>query len=303
MDARSEIGEFLTTRRDRLTPAQAGLPDFGGRRRVKGLRREEVALLAGMSTEYYTRLERGNAAGVSEAILEGISRALHLDAAEHAHLFDLVRNAGAGVTRQRRRPAARAVTVRPSLQQTLDAMETVPAVIQNARLDLVATNPMGRALFAEQFDMPERPANAARYLFLDPRAHDFFDDRARTVLQTVAALRIEAGRSPYDRALSDLIGELSTRSEEFRTVWASHDVREHVTGTKRLHHRIVGELDLTYEVMRIASDGLGLVVYTAAAGSPSHDGLKLLATWVATTSLHEQSPVPQSPRSDPRDPS
>jgi len=281
MDNRDDIREFLTTRRDRLTPHDAGLPDFGGRRRVKGLRREEVALLAGMSTEYYTRLERGNAAGVSESVLDGISRALQLDEAEHAHLFDLVRTANAGAHPQRRRPS-RAQQVSPGLQQTIDAMSTVPVFLQNGRLDAVATNLLGRALFSEMFD-GTRPMNAARFVFLDPKAQSFYQDWEANTRQIVAILRAEAGRSPYDRLLSDLVGELSTRSDLFRRLWGAHDVREHRTGLKSIHHPVVGDLDLSYQAMDLSSDrGLQMLVFSAEPGTPSHDSLQLLANWASS---------------------
>ena len=282
MDTRGDIREFLTTRRARLTPAQAGLPDFGGRRRVPGLRREEVALLAGMSVEYYVRFERGNAVGISEAVLEGVSRALQLDDAERTHLHDLVRAANEGIRPQRRRPS-RKQQMRPGVQQLLDAMTNVPAVVQNGRLDIVASNRLGMALFSEMYRQPQRPANFGRFLFLDPRAQAFYLDWEDAAQQTVALLRAEAGRAPYDRALSDLAGELSTRSEAFRALWASHDVREHRTGLKRIHHPVVGDLQLNYEAMELSSErGLLFLAYTAEPGTASHDGLQLLATWAAT---------------------
>ena len=294
MDSRNDIREFLTTRRARLTPEQAGLPNFGGRRRVPGLRREEVALLAGMSVEYYIRLERGNATGVSEAVLEGISRALQLDDAERTHLYDLVRAANAGVRPQRRRGPARAQQVRPGVQQLLDAMTSVPAVVQNGQLDIVASNRIGLALFSEMYAQPQRPANFARFVFLDPRAQTFYHDWEDAAQQTMALLRAEAGRTPYDRVLSDLVGELSTRSEAFRVLWASHDVREHRTGIKRIHHPVVGDLTLNYEGMNLSSDrGLLFLAYTAEPGSASHDGLQLLANWAATNDQAARtSPVP-----------
>jgi transcriptional regulator with XRE-family HTH domain len=283
MDNRSDIREFLTSRRDRLTPQQAGLPDFGGRRRVKGLRREEVALLAGMSTEYYVRLERGNAAGVSEAVLNGISRALRLDEAEHAHLYALVRAANQGADPGRRRGPSRAQRVQPHVHQLIDAMTNVPVFVQNGRLDAVATNRLGSALFSEMFVSPQRPMNAARFTFLDPRARTFYRDWEGNARQIVALLRAEAGRSPYDRILSDLVGELATRSDLFRTLWASHDVHEHRAGLKSVHHPVVGDLDLTFEAMDLSSDrGLQLLAFSTAPGSPSHDGLQLLASWAAT---------------------
>jgi transcriptional regulator with XRE-family HTH domain len=290
MESRSDIREFLTTRRARLTPEQAGLPNFGGRRRVPGLRREEVALLAGMSVEYYVRLERGNASGVSESVLEGISRALQLDEAERTHLHDLVRSANDGARpRQRQRPA-RQQQVRPGVQQTIDAMTGIPVVVQNGRLDVVAANRLGFALFSEAYVQPQRPVNLARFVFLDPRAQAFFRHWDDTAYQSVAILRSEAGRDPYDRALSDLVGELSTRSDPFRVLWASHDVREHRTGIKSIHHPVVGDLDLSYEGMELSSDrGLLLLAYTAEPGSASHDGLQLLANWAATNDQAAQA--------------
>jgi transcriptional regulator with XRE-family HTH domain len=283
MDTRSDLREFLTTRRARLTLDQVGLPDFGGRRRVPGLRREEVALIAGMSVEYYVRLERGNATGVSEAVLEGISRALQLDDAERSHLYDLARAANRGARPQLRRGRTRAQQVRPSVQQLLDAMDNVPAFVQNGRLDIVAINRLGQAVFSEMYVQPQRPANFGRFVFLDPRAQDFYRDWDDAAQQTVALLRTEAGKAPHDRALSDLVGELSTRSDAFRTLWASHDVREHRTGIKIIHHPVVGDLDLSYEAMDLTSDrGLLFIAYTAAAESPSHDALTLLSSWAAT---------------------
>jgi transcriptional regulator with XRE-family HTH domain len=286
MDNRDDIREFLTSRRERLTPADAGLPDFGGRRRVKGLRREEVALLAGMSTEYYVRLERGNGTGVSEAVLDGISRALQLDEAEHAHLYDLIRAANQGAHPARRRGPSRPQQVRPAVQQLIDTMRDVPVFVQNGRLDAVATNRLGAALFSEMFVLPQRPMNAARFTFLDPRAQTFYRDWEGNARQIVALLRAEAGRAPYDRVLTDLVGELATRSDLFRTLWASHDVRVHRTGSKQVHHPVVGDLDLTFEAMDLTSEpGLQMLAFTAAPGSPSSDGLQLLATWAATAQL------------------
>jgi transcriptional regulator with XRE-family HTH domain len=293
MDGSNDIRDFLVTRRARLTPQEAGLPDFGGRRRVPGLRREEVAILAGMSTEYYVRLERGNAAGFSEAVLDGVSRALQLDDAERSHLYDLVRAANVGSHQQHRRPAKRKAQVRAGLQQTIDAMSTVPVFVQNGRLDAIATNQLGEALFSEMFIDPRRPMNAARFVFLDARAQSFYRDWEVNSHQMVALLRREAGRNPYDRELSDLIGELSTQSEPFRRLWASHDVREHRTGIKSIHHPLVGDLDLTYETMESASErGLQMLVFSAEPGSPSHDGLQLLSNWAATQ--RRQIPVDEN---------
>lgn len=280
MDTPTEIREFLTSRRARRSPGEAGLPNFGGRRRVPGLRREEVALLAGMSVEYYVRLERGNAKGVSEAVLDGISRALDLNDAERSHLYDLVRAANDGAQPHRRRRPARPLKVTATTQQLLDAMRDVPAIIQNARLDLIATNHLGRAVFSEMFLLPQRPVNFARFVFLEPRALDFYRDWHDAAAQTVALLRTEAGRSPHDRALSDLVGEISVKNETFRGLWASHDVRQHSTGTKNITHPIVGDLDLHYEAMTLAS-GHQLIAYSAPPATPTTDRLSVLASWSA----------------------
>ncbi|WP_241032613.1 helix-turn-helix transcriptional regulator [Rhodococcus pseudokoreensis] len=281
MDIRSDLREFLTTRRARLTPGDVGLPDFGGRRRVPGLRREEVALVAGMSVEYYTRLERGQAAGVSESVLEGVSRALKLNDAERAHLYDLVRAANDGTNPKRRKLRPQNRQVRASVQQLLDAMATVPAFVQNGRLDLVAINRLGRAVYSELYADPRRPANFARFAFLDPRAASFYQDWHEAAQQIVAILRAEAGRNPHDRELSDLVGELATRSDPFRALWASHDVRDHRSGVKAINHPIVGPLELKYEAMDLSLErGLQLIAYFALPDTPAHDALALLESWV-----------------------
>ncbi|MCQ6270133.1 helix-turn-helix transcriptional regulator [Pseudarthrobacter sp. R1] len=289
MDNQDDLSQFLVSRRAKLTLQQVGLPDFGGRRRVPGLRREEVALLAGMSSEYYKRLERGNAKGASEAVIDGVSRALQLDEAEHAHLYELIRAANAGAHPHRRRPA-RKTQINPTPQQTLDAMSTVPVFVQNGRLDAVAANRLGRALFSEMFEDSRQPVNAARFVFLDASAQTFYRDWESTARQVVALLRVEAGRSPYDRQLSDLVGELSTRSDLFPKLWGAHDVREHRTGIKSVHHPIVGDLDLHYLGLDLASDhSLQMLVFSAEPGSASHDGLQLLANWAAANSIEVKS--------------
>lgn len=285
MDSTEEIREFLTSRRARLTPQQAGIPDFGGRRRVPGLRREEVAMLAGMSAEYYKRLERGNAVGVSEGVLDGIARALQLDEPEHSYLQDLVRAANVGLRATRTRRGSRTPQLRASMRQTIDAMSTVPVFVQNGRLDAIATNHLGHALFADMLDGQTEPVNAARFTFLDPHAQTFYRDWEANARQLVAVLRAEAGRAPFDRSLTDLVGELSTRSDLFRRLWASHDVRAHQTGLKRMHHRVVGDIDLTFEAVGVASDpDLTMILFTAEPSSPSHDRLQLLAAWSAPAS-------------------
>jgi transcriptional regulator with XRE-family HTH domain len=302
MGAKNEIREFLTMRRGRITPERAGLPAYGGGgRRVSGLRREEVALLAGISVEYYTRLERGNASGVSESVLEGISRALQLDEAERTHLYDLVRTANAAGVTRRRSPQAR---VRPNVQRILDVMTDAPAFILNARLDVLAANRLGDAFYSELFADPVRPVNSARFVFLNPRATEFFVDWDTIANVTVGILRAEAGRDPYDRRLSDLIGELSTRSDEFRVRWAAHNVRVHRTGVKRFHHPLVGDLTLEFESLDLPGDpGQTLLVYAAEPNSPSQQALNLLASWTSTqdpavdVDEHEEASV-QSPRTE-----
>src|SRR3954447_13711705 len=209
VDPADDIAEFLTSRRAKVTPEQVGLPAYGPRR-VKGLRREEVASLAGVSVDYYKRLERGSAAGVSDGVLEALARALQLDDAERAHLHDLARAANPVAPKRRRSSPRR---VRPVVQRIVDAM-TTPAVVRNSRVDYLSANALGRALYAPVFESREQPANSARFTFLDPAAQDFFADWERTAKDLVAHLRSEAGRNPYDKNLSDLIGELSTRSPE-----------------------------------------------------------------------------------------
>ncbi|HEY0484631.1 MAG TPA: helix-turn-helix transcriptional regulator [Mycobacteriales bacterium] len=281
MDNRSEVRDFLASRRARITPEEAGLPVFGGHRRVPGLRREEVALLAGVSVDYYTRVERGNLTGVSESVLEALTRALQLDEAERDHLFDLARAAGTAPARARRRTPQ--PQVRRSVQAMLDAMTGAPAVVRNGRLDILATNALGRALYSELYRDPVRPANHARFAFLDPRARDFWIDWERAANDTVGILRAEAGRNPYDRSLTDLVGELSTRSEDFRTRWAAHNVHLHRTGNKLINHPVVGRLELMFDTLELPADtGLTMLVYTAVPGSASADGLNLLASWAAT---------------------
>lgn len=238
MDNRSEVRDFLTSRRARITPEQVGLPSYGGTRRVKGLRREEVATLAGVSIEYYNRMERGNLSGVSEGILEAVAGALRLDDSERTHLSDLAR--AANTRPNRRSPDKR--TLRPGIQRMLDLIGA-PAYVRNNRLDLLGVNQLGRALFADLYEHDQPQPNLARYIFLDPRSQDFYVEWPAVAKDVVSAFRIEAARHPYDRALTDLIGELSTRSDEFRTWWATHNVRVHATTTKKLHHRLVGDVD------------------------------------------------------------
>ncbi|WP_211255730.1 helix-turn-helix domain-containing protein [Actinocatenispora sera] len=283
---RAQVRDFLISRRERITPQQAGLPAYGGRRRVKGLRREEVALLAGVSVDYYVRMERGNLTGASDSVLDGVANALQLDEAEREHLFALARAAGPA-TNRRRRPAA--TTVRPVIRQVLDAITDAPAWVRNSRHDILAMNPMARALYSPVLASPvagakgNRPANTTRFAFLDPAAREYFVDHDRIAEDAAAALRLEAGHNPHDRALITLIGELSTQSELFRRHWASQNVKFHRSGRKRLRHPVVGRLDLNFESMPLASEPeLRLNIYTADPNTPTADNLKLLATWAAT---------------------
>lgn len=274
------FGAFLASRRARLSPERAGLPVVGVRR-VPGLRRGEVAALAGVSVEYIARLERGAVTGVSDAVLDALAQALQLDEIEREHLTHLAQIIGGGVP-SRRQPKRKQV-IRESMQLVLDSVTNVPAVIRNGRGDIRATNELGRALFSEMYVQPSRPVNHARFLFLDHRAHRFYPEWDNAAGDMVALLRDEAGRNPYDRALSDLVGELSTRSDEFRLRWAAQNVLRHYTGEKHFHHPVVGDLRLKYEAMSIGPDeGLTMLVYPPAPGTPYEDAIRLLAAWQAT---------------------
>ncbi|WP_431914587.1 helix-turn-helix transcriptional regulator [Nonomuraea jabiensis] len=286
-DNRSEIRDFLASRRAKITPAQVGLPT-SGRRRVPGLRREEVAVLAGVSTEWYTRLEKGHISGVSEDVIDAVARALQLEEDERTYLFDLARAARPG----HRTPSRRKdVEVPPRIQWLLDSMTMASASVQNGRMDVVAANSLARAVFAPWFrsgtiDKRGRP-NVARYIFLDPGAHDFYVDWEAAAVTTAALLRAEAGREPRDRALRELVGELSTLSPDFRTMWAAHNVRIRHDGIKRLRHPEVGHLELTYQSLNLPMSDRAvhdLTIYTAEPGTTSEDRLKLLASLAATRS-------------------
>lgn len=290
IDLRAEIREFLSSRRARITPEQAGLPAYGSNRRVAGLRREEVAMLAGVSVDYYVRMERGSLGGASESVLDALASALHLDDAERDHLFALARESGAGRSRRKRQPTT---TIRPSLQQVLDAITDAPAWIRNGRHDILAMNQLARALYSPVLADPRRPANTTRFVYLNAAAEEFFVDYEQVAGDAAAMLRLEAGRNPHDQALIALVGELSTRSELFRQRWASQDVRFHRSGRKRLRHPVVGQLDLDFEGMELPSEpGLHLNIYTAAAGTPAADALKLLASWAAS---QEELPTESAP--------
>jgi len=276
LDLRTEIREFLRSRRARIAPENAGLPTYGGRRRVKGLRREEVALLAGVSVDYYVRIERGNLAGTSESVLDALATALQLNDAERDHLFHLARKSGPPGGRHSEPP----VTVRPALQEVLDAITGAPALIRNGRQDVLAMNQLGRALYSPILADPRRPANTARFVYLHPaEAERFFVDYDQATRNAAAMLRMEAGHHPDDEELIALVRELSTCSERFRQQWASRDVWLKGSGSKHVNHPVVGRLDLNFESMDLPTDpGLQLNVYTAAAAA---DGLARLASWAS----------------------
>lgn len=284
------------TRRAQITPAQAGLAYVGGNRRVPGLRREEVAMLAGLSVEYYTRMERGKIGGASESVLDAIARVLELDADERDHLYDLARNV---TSSQRRKKAAPVLPISASVQQVLDSM-TVPAVVQNQRLDVLAANPLGRALYAPLFEDGQQP-NFARFAFLDSRSATFYEhlEDARELFTSV--LRATAGRDPLDQQTTELVGELSTRSGDFRQKWAKHNVHRHMRGRKIINHPVVGRLDVTYNDFALPGDPhLSITTYTAEAGTPSAENLSLLASWVDTQTpldAEDQAAVVQLPSS------
>ncbi|HUR03648.1 MAG TPA: helix-turn-helix transcriptional regulator [Nonomuraea sp.] len=290
MDNRDAVREFLISRRARITPKQAGLPS-GTRRRVPGLRRSEVAALADVSVEYYAKLERGNLAGASPAVLEAVARALQLNDAERVHLLHLAQAAEGSDTLAR--PRTRSSRHRPlheSLQWTLDAIAVGPAWVANGRLDVLAVNRLARAFFSDVYNGAGTPPNMARFQFLDPASRRFYSDWDHIADVTVDLLRTEAGRNPHDKDLHDLVGELSTRSDAFRTRWGAHNVLRHGTGSKRFHHPVAGDLTLAWEALAMTSEpGLTLTIYTAEPGSPSEENLRLLASWAA--SQNEASPT------------
>ncbi|MEV0063179.1 helix-turn-helix transcriptional regulator [Nocardia sp. NPDC050718] len=289
MEFAEDIKEFLTTRRAKIVPGQVGLPT-SGRRRVAGLRREEVALLAGVSAEYYIRIERGRVDGVSDDVLHAIASALRLDEAETEHLFDLARAATIRPGR-RRGQAPKREQVPEGILALMDSM-TAPAVVQNGCLDLLGANTLGRVLYGPVYERQTGTPNLARFLFLDPRAGEVFPEWERAIDEVVALLRVETTRAPQSTALTGLIGELATRSAEFRTRWAAHDVRVHRRGSKTFRHPVVGTLPLRYEALEIGGTaGLTLMGFTAVPGSTADEALRLLSSWAATEQTAATTPV------------
>lgn len=280
MDNRTEVREFLVSRRARLRPTAAGLPDPGGVRRVPGLRRGEVAELAGVSVEYYTRLERGDLQGVSPTVIAAVGRALQLDQAERVHLENLARTQGPGSRRRTRRPQR----ISPELQAAVDGFTGGAAFVRNGRMDVLATNLLARAVYADLFTDPLTPPNIARFAFLDERARDFYPDWERAADDIVAILRAEAGRDPDHPDLAALVGSLATRSPEFAVRWGAHDVKQHSTGHKHFRHPLVGDLHLGYQALEPAlAPGLLLLLYTPRPDTGTAEALQLLASWATTT--------------------
>ena len=288
MENSKDVREFLMSRRSRITPAQAGLPAYGGTRRVAGLKREEVAMLTGVSTEYYARLERGNLRGVSESVLESLAGALQLDEAERAHLLDLAKAAAPSRPSGTRRVRAE---LRPSVQRILAGMTGTPAYVRNSRMDIVAANSLCFTLYAGILRPDTLPLNLARFMFLDPRSRDFFLEWNTLADDLAAALRTEAGRNPHDRALNSLIGDLATGSTEFSTRWARHNVRFHRSARKTLHNPLVGDIELTGDALELPGEGLTLIAYTAEPGSHAQQQLDFLASW-STTGQRPVDPAP-----------
>ncbi|WIB61873.1 helix-turn-helix transcriptional regulator [Curtobacterium sp. MCLR17_007] len=280
-----EVRDFLTSRRARVRPEQVDLPGGPGRR-VPGLRRSEVAMLAGVSVEYYARIERGALGGVTDVVLDAIATALRFDESERSHLFDLARTANSSPVRQRR-GTSQADALRPSMRFVVDAITDAVAFVQNGRLDVVAANPLCHALYADLFDAEPDQPNFARFAFLhQDRSRRLYTDWDGAADVSVAMLRTASGQDPHDKGLQELIGELSTRSDEFRARWAKHDVRLHGSGRKTFRHALVGDVELSYEnLVPIAGAGLNLLVYTAEPGSRNAEALQLLANWGRTASV------------------
>ncbi|MFJ8820327.1 helix-turn-helix domain-containing protein [Streptomyces sp. NPDC102467] len=288
LDQRAELSEFLRTRRARLKPEDVGVASHGRHRRVPGLRREELAQLAGVSVAYYTRLEQGNGRNVSAEVLDAIARALRLSETEHAHLTHLAKPK----ERRRRSRAPKRQQARVALQHLVDSMEGVPAYIGGARSDILAWNRLAAALFGDWGALPAAERNWARLTFLNPDYRELFRDWEQKASDMVSYLRLYAGQHPDDPELSALVGELSVKSEEFRKLWATHDVKEKGHGVKRMRHPLVGELTLAYETLHLPDDdGQFLSVYHAEPGSPSADALRLLASWGTDAVPTESAPL------------
>ncbi len=291
MDNNKDVRDFLMSRRARITPGQAGLTAFSGVRRVPGLKREEVAMLSGVSTEYYARLERGNLRGVSDSVLDSLARALQLDEAERAHLLDLAK--AAAPTRASGTRSSRA-GVRPSIERILAGMTGTPAYVRNAKMEIIAANSLCLALYTGILSPATMPLNLARFMFLDPRSKDFFVEWETIADDFAAALRVESGRRPRDRYLNGLIGDLAAGSTEFSTRWARHNVHFHRTARKTLRNPLVGEIELTGDALEVPGEGLTLIAYTAEPGSNAEEQLAFLASWTAAQSSPAKTGQPSN---------
>jgi transcriptional regulator with XRE-family HTH domain len=279
MDRSSELSDFLRSRRARVTPDQAGIAEDGRARRVPGLRRDEVSRLAGVSTEYYTRLEQGRAGSPSPEVVEALCQALQLDLGEREHLSDLLAR-----PTPVRRTAVAPQRVRPGLHLLLQTLDQVPAFVIGRRTDVLAANRLARAVITDFEALPVPQRNLARYYLLNPEARERVGDWEQIAAETVALLRLDAGRFPNDRRLTDLIGELTVRSPEFSTWWNSHQVLRRTHGTKRYNHPDVGELHFSYEALHLPDDPDQLLcVYNVEPGSPTADSLRLLSSWSLTS--------------------
>jgi len=275
MDRRAELRDFLRSRRDRLTPAEVGLPDYGARRRVAGLRREEVAQLAGISSDYYVRLEQGRNQHVSTAVIDAVCRVLRLDEHERAHLYNLARP-------KDRRQAPRPQRLRPTLRAMVQAIEGGPAYLLGRRMDVLAMNPMAELVFSGLAELPDGRRNLPRFVFLDPSAPELFVDWSVAARSAAAYLRLDSGRYPEDTELAALIGELSIKNEQFRQLWTEHPVADRTYGLKRLRHPLVGDLSLHYETLRCADEDQLLVMFHATEEA-TRTSLQLLGNWGSTT--------------------
>ncbi|MFG2987990.1 helix-turn-helix transcriptional regulator [Streptomyces sp. NPDC048257] len=286
------LGEFLRTRRSHLRPEDLALPDFGGRRRVAGLRREEIAQLAGVSVDYYTRMEQGRVPNPSPAVLDALAHALRLDRDETAHLHRLTQAQSTAARTATRRPAP-SQRVRPMLQRLLDELTDLPAMVMGRRMDILAWNQGASALFGDYAALPQAERNIARITFLDPSSRNLYADWTACARENVAYLRLAAGRHPDDPELANLIGELSMKSEDFRRWWAEHSVQDKTAGTKQFHHPVVGDLELSYETLRSAEDpDQALITYAAEPNTPSRDALHMLLAWTTTTPARRADPRP-----------
>ncbi|MFB6583439.1 helix-turn-helix transcriptional regulator [Streptomyces sp. NPDC056402] len=291
MSTAINMGEFLRTRRALLHPEDVALPDFGGRRRVAGLRREEIAQLAGVSVDYYTRMEQGRVPNPSGAVLDALARALRLDGDATRHLHRLARSQSSARNVPQRQ--AQPQRVRPMLQRLLDDLVDIPAMVMGRRMDVLAWNTAAVALFGDYAALDPAERNIARITFLDETSRELYADWPSCARGNVAYLHLDAGRHPEDPQLASLIGELSMKSADFRRWWAEHPVQDKTSGTKRFHHPVVGDLELAYETLRAADDpDQALITYAAEPGSPSHDALRMLLAWATEA----PSPMPADDR-------